>query len=443
MTTTVLLDLHKTAQPAWQVIPNCRHCNAPLLTVFADLGATPVANDYLAPARRFEAEPFYPLKAYVCSVCRLVQLQDFRRSDELFREDYAYFSSVATSWLQHAKHYAATMAPRFGLDAASLVVEIASNDGYLLQYFKEQGIPVLGIDPCRSVAEYAVREKDIPTRVEFFGRELAARLVQEGCSADLMVANNVLAHVPDINDFVGGFATLLKTEGVATFEFPHLLNLIRENEFDTIYHEHFSYLSLLAAERLFLSNGMRIFDVERLSTHGGSLRLFACRTSAAWPRSPRVDEVLALEREAGLHTDEVYASFAEQVRETKRSLLELLIALKRQHKSIVGYGAPAKGNTLLNYCGIGADILEFTVDRSPAKQGMFLPGSRLEIRPPSAIDERKPDYILILPWNLKEEVMEQMAHVRAWGGRFIVPIPRARIIDDGLNVPAGRAHLVS
>jgi SAM-dependent methyltransferase len=409
--------------------PRCRHCDASLTTLFADLGATPVANDYLTPQRRYNAEPFYPLKAYVCGTCRLVQLQDFRRSDELFREDYAYFSSVSTSWLAHAKHYADQMVPYLGLGPASQVVEVASNDGYLLQYFKERDIPVLGIEPCRSVADYAVEKKGIATRIAFFGRAMAQGLATEGFAADLTVANNVLAHVSDINDFVGGFTALLKPEGVATFEFPHLLALIRLNAFDTIYHEHFSYLSLLAAERIFATNGLRVVDVERLSTHGGSLRLFACRTSSARQRTVRVDEVLDMERAAGLDTDQPYRAFAEQVRETKRSLLELLIGLKRQGKSIAGYGAAAKGNTLLNYCGVGADVLDFVVDRSPHKQGLFLPGTRLEIRAPEAIDQCRPDYVMILPWNLQEEVTAQLAHIAEWGGRFIVPIPKARIIE--------------
>ena len=413
--------------------PLCRHCHAPLSTMFADLGATPVANDYLTFKRRYDPEPYFPLKAYVCGDCRLVQLQDFRRAEDLFRADYAYFSSVSTSWLAHAKDYAEKMTPYLGLGAASQVVEVASNDGYLLQYFKEKGIPVLGIEPCRSVADFAIQRKGIPTRMEFFGREMAKGLVAEGLAADLTVAINVLAHVPDINDFVGGFATLLKSEGVATFEFPHLLSLIGLNEFDTIYHEHFSYLSLLAVDRIFAANGLRIFDVEQLATHGGSLRLFACRTELARERTARVDAVLDMERAAGLHTDAPYVAFAEQVREAKRALLELLIDLKRDGKSIVAYGAAAKGNTLLNYCGIGADMLDYVVDRSPHKQGMYLPGSRLEIKAPEAIDQSKPDYILILPWNLQDEVTAQLAHVTKWGGRFIVPIPRARIVGESQN----------
>ncbi|KAF0227773.1 MAG: type 12 [Beijerinckiaceae bacterium] len=406
----------------------CRHCGTPLTKVFADLGATPVSNDYLSAAMRNGAEPYYPLRALVCDSCRLVQLEDFRRADDLFREDYAYFSSISSSWLAHASRYADAMTARFNLSPGSTVVEVASNDGYLLQYFKAKSIGVLGVEPCRSVADYAIKEKAIPTRIEFFGVDTARKLVAEGFAADLTAANNVLAHVPDINDFVSGFREILKPEGVSTFEFPHLLNQIRENQFDTIYHEHFSYLSLLAADRFFTANGLRVFDVEAIPTHGGSLRLFVCREAASHPRTGRVEAMLATERAAGLDADAVYLSFSEKVKETKRALLELLISLKRQGKTIVGYGAPAKGNTLLNYCGIGADFLEFTVDRSPQKQGMYLPGTRLAIKAPEAIDALKPDYVLILPWNIKDEIMEQMKHIRDWGGRFIVPIPKATIL---------------
>lgn len=406
----------------------CRHCKTPLSVLFADLGATPVSNDYLPADRRYGAEPYYPLRAFVCEECRLVQLEDFRRADELFREDYAYFSSVSTSWLDHAKRYTDEMVATYGLTPASTIVEVASNDGYLLQYFKARGMNVLGVEPCKSVADHAITEKGVPTRILFFGEATARQLAAEGFSADLTAANNVLAHVPDINDFVSGFREILKPQGVSTFEFPHLYNQIRENQFDTIYHEHFSYLSLMAADRFFEKNGMRVFDVEKLPTHGGSLRLHTCRADSAHVRSPRVDAVLAEERALGMHENGVYTGFAEQARETKRALLELLINLKRHGKTIVGYGAPAKGNTLLNYCGIGSDFLEFTVDRSPQKQGMFLPGTRLPILAPQAIDALRPDFVLILPWNIKDEVMAQMAYVRDWGGKFIVPIPRATIL---------------
>ncbi|TDK39143.1 methyltransferase domain-containing protein [Rhizobium deserti] len=406
----------------------CRHCSSPLSTVFADLGATPVSNDYLTEETRFEGERFYPLKAFVCDECHLVQLEDFRRADDLFREDYAYFSSISTSWLAHAKIFSDAMISRLGLGADSTVVEVASNDGYLLQYFQASGLRVLGVEPCRSVADFAINEKGIPTRIEFFGVETAKKLVAEGFQADLTAANNVLAHVPDINDFVSGFREILKPDGVACFEFPHLFQLINQNQFDTIYHEHFSYLSLLSVQRFFAANGLTVFDVEKIKTHGGSLRVFACKAGAKWEVAPSVADIIEEERQAGLDRPEVYTSFGEKVRETKRSLLELLISLKRDGKVIVGYGAPAKGNTLLNYCGIGSDFIEFTVDRSPQKQGMYLPGTRLAIKAPEAIDEAKPDFVLILPWNIKDEVVEQMSHIRDWGGQFILPIPKAMII---------------
>lgn len=409
-------------------VTSCRHCFAPLTVVFADLGATPVSNDYLPEEKRYAAEPYYPLRAFVCGECRLVQLEDFRRADDLFREDYAYFSSVSTSWVAHAKHYAEAMRNRFDLEKSSFVVEIASNDGYLLQFFKQDGVPVLGIEPSRSVANYAINNIGIPTVIEFFGEKLGARLSSEGKAADLTAANNVLAHVPNINDFVGGFREILKPEGVSTFEFPSLVNQIAFNQFDTIYHEHFSYLSLLAVERIFRKNGLRVFDVENIGSHGGSLRVYACREAARHETSANVAKQLEAERAAGLGSDAVYTGFAEQVRETKRALLELLIDIKRGGKTIVGYGAPAKGNTLLNYCGIGADFLDFTVDRSPQKQGKYLPGTRLAIKSPEAIDEARPDYVLILPWNIKDEVVQQMAHINEWGGKFIVPIPRAQIL---------------
>lgn len=408
---------------------NCRACKTPLSVLFADLAATPIANDFIPEDRRNDAELYYPLRAFVCENCRLVQLEDFRRSTELFREDYAYFSSISETWLNHARRYAEDITERLNLSSDSLIVEIGSNDGYLLQFFKAKGMSVLGVEPSRSVAEHAIRERGIPTEIMFFGRDIGAQLSEQGKGADLCIANNVLAHVPDINDFVQGFRELLKPQAVATFEFPHLLNLIKLNQFDTIYHEHFSYISLLAAQRIFATNGMRVFDVEEIPTHGGSLRLFVTTKDSGWRGTQRVSDLLRVERTAGLDDNRVYEAFAEQVRETKRALLSLLIALKRAGKTIVGYGAPAKGNTLLNYCGIGADMLEFTVDRSPWKQGMFLPGSRLPIKAPDAIDALQPDYVLILPWNLKEEIMMQMARIRTWGGKFIVPIPTAQVID--------------
>lgn len=406
---------------------SCRFCAQPLTELFADLGATPVSNEFLPAARADAAEAFYPLRAMVCGACRLVQLQDFRKADDLFHADYRYFSSISQSWLAHCARFADAMAARFGLGPDATVVEAASNDGYLLQYFKQRGVRVLGVEPSASVAQVAIEQRGVPTEIAFFGRETAARLAAAGWRADLTAAKNVLAHVPDIADFVAGFATLLKPHGVATFEFPHLLRLMRENQFDTVYHEHFSYLSLLAVERIFGEAGLRVFDVEELPTHGGSLRLFACLPDAPHAAGPGLDAARDAERRAGLDGPAAYSAFAEQVRETKRALLTLLIDLKRQGKRIVGYGAPAKGNTLLNYCGIGADFLDFTVDLSPHKQGLRLPGTRLEIRHPDAIAAARPDYVLILPWNIREEVMAQMAHVADWGGRFITPIPEPRI----------------
>jgi SAM-dependent methyltransferase len=407
----------------------CRHCKAKLDLVLADLGSTPISNDFLKPDAVLGGEPYYPLRVFVCRECRLAQLQDFFQSSDLFREDYTYFSSFSTSWLAHAKRYAAEMTHRFALDDKSKVVEIASNDGYLLQYFKESGIDVLGVEPSQSVADVAIKERGIETIIEFFGEETARGMVQCSGHADLVAANNVFAHVPDINDFTKGFSILLKPDGVATFEFPHLLNLIELGQFDTIYHEHFSYLSLLAAERIFAAAQLRVFDVQELPTHGGSLRLFVCHASDTRSDAPGLTAIRKKESDAGLNEDDVYRSFSESIRKRKLDLLTLLLDLKSKGKTIVGYGAPAKGNTLLNYCGVGSDILDFTTDRSPHKQGLFLPGTRLEIRAPEAIEEAKPDYVLILPWNLKDEIINQMEQVRSWGGKFIIPIPTAIIID--------------
>lgn len=406
----------------------CRHCSSPLKLLVADLGCTPISNDYLNAASVDGPEPFYPLRAFVCQACRLVQLQNFFRSNDLFREDYAYFSSYSTSWLNHAEKYTQAMIQRFAIDRSHLVVEIASNDGYLLQYFREAGIPVLGIEPSASVAKVAEAERNIPTIIKFFGTETAKQLVAERKRARLIAANNVLAHVPDINDFVQGFTILLADDGVATFEFPHVANMLKKNQFDTIYHEHFSYLSLLACERIFETQGLRVFDVEQLTTHGGSLRLFACRIQAKHAEGPGLARIRKLEKDMGLDTDAPYLEFAERVRETKRALLSLLIDLKRKGKTIAAYGAPAKGNTLLNYCGVGADMIDFTVDMSPHKQGMFLPGTRLAILEPAAIAKAKPDFLVILPWNLEDEIKEQMAGINEWGGKFIVPIPVPRIV---------------
>jgi SAM-dependent methyltransferase len=405
----------------------CRFCGAPLRDSFCDLGLSPLSNSYLTAPQLQRMEPFYPLHAYVCAQCFLVQLPEFETPQHLF-SDYAYFSSYSDSWLAHAKRYTDAMVERFGFGAHSRVIEIASNDGYLLQYFKEKGIPVLGVEPAANVAEEALR-RGIPTRVQFFGVAAALELAREGLHADLLLGNNVLAHVPDINDFVAGMQIVLKAQGVITMEFPHLLRLMQHNEFDTIYHEHFSYLSFTAVDAIFAAHGLALFDVEELSTHGGSLRIYARhRQDDSRPIGARVAELKAREAAAGLASLATYAAFAEQARETKRALLQFLITAKRAGKSVVGYGAPAKGNTLLNYCGIRQDFIDYTVDRSPHKQGRFLPGSRIPIHAPGKLRETRPDYVLILPWNLKDEIVGQMAHIREWGGRFVVPIPRVEVL---------------
>ncbi|MEZ5333540.1 MAG: class I SAM-dependent methyltransferase [Thermoanaerobaculia bacterium] len=405
----------------------CRACDAPLERVFADLRSSPLANSYLEPDRLAAPEPYFPLTVYVCERCRLVQLPAWESPENIF-SDYAYFSSFSDSWLDHARRYVEAVTERFGLGGDSRVVEVASNDGYLLQYFVERGIPVLGIEPAANVARAAV-DRGIPTRVEFFGADGARRLVEEGTRADLLLGNNVLAHVPDIRDFVTGLATLLAPTGVLTMEFPHLLRLIEQNQFDTIYHEHYSYLSLAVVRSLFAARGLTVFDVEELPTHGGSLRVFARREEdSSKPVEDRVGALLEVEREAGLEDLETYDRFDERVRETKRKLLEFLIRVRREGASVVGYGAAAKGNTLLNYCGIGTDLVDYVVDRSPHKQGRYLPGSRLPIHAPEKIAETRPDYVLVLPWNLVDEIVGQMAHVRDWGGRFCVAIPELTIV---------------
>jgi SAM-dependent methyltransferase len=407
---------------------SCRTCGAPLGHTFADLGSSPLANSYLTEAQLEEAEPFYPLRVLVCDRCFLVQLPPVATPEQLF-SDYAYFSSYSESWLRHARDYAEHMVDRFGFDSGSKVVEIASNDGYLLRYFKERGVPVLGIEPARNVAASA-EEAGIPTRVEFFGRETAEMLRTAGEEADLLVGNNVLAHVPDLNGFVAGLRTLLKPGGVVTMEFPHLLRLIERTEFDTIYHEHLSYFSVISVERPFEQAGLTLFDVEELPTHGGSLRIYARHAEdASKPVSASLAELRERERKAGLERLDTYMSFDERVRRVKRDLLEFLIDAERAGKSTVGYGAPAKGNTLLNYCGIRGDLLDYVVDRSPHKQGRFLPGTRLPIRDPDEVARTRPDYLLLLAWNLKDEIIEQMSHVRAFGCRFVVPIPEPTVYE--------------
>jgi SAM-dependent methyltransferase len=408
--------------------PKCRACAAPLTELFVDLGMSPISNAMRRPDQADRPEKFYPLRAFVCSECRLVQLQDFCAADELFDDTYTYFSSYSESWLKHASAYAAMMTERFALRPASQVVEVASNDGYLLQYFKQHGTKVLGIDPAANVAAVAEKERGIPTRVCFFGVETAKQLKNEGIAADVLAGNNVFAHVPDINDFVGGLKILLAPNGVITLEFPHLLQMIEGNYFDTIYHEHYSYLSLLAVERIFQRHGLAVFDAEELATHGGSLRLFVSHPEAKRGESERLLAFRKREADAGLAGPEVYAAFAAQVKECKRALLTLLIDLKRQGRSVAGYGAPAKGNTLMNYCGIGRDFLDYTVDRSPHKQNMLLPGTGIPVHAPERIFETKPDYVLILPWNLRAEITAQMADIAGWGGKFIVPLPAAKIL---------------
>ncbi|HEY6863574.1 MAG TPA: class I SAM-dependent methyltransferase [Burkholderiales bacterium] len=407
----------------------CRFCAAPLELSFADLGMSPLSNANLRAAQLNAMEPFYPLHAWACTSCFLVQLEQFESRERIFSDDYAYFSSYSDSWLAHCRAYTEAMIARFGYGAKSLVVEIASNDGYLLQYFAQRGVPVLGIEPAANVAR-AAEAKGIPTRVEFFGTETAKRLAAEGRRADLLLGNNVLAHVPDLNDFVRGMKELLAPGGVITMEFPHLLRLMAESQFDTIYHEHFSYFSFATAEKVFAAHGITLFDVERIPTHGGSLRIYGRHADdAAKPVSQRVKDLLRDEHDAGLARPGTYAAFAEQVKATKRALLRFLIDAKESGKRVAGYGAPAKGNTLLNYCGVRSDLLEYTVDRSPHKQGLFLPGTHIPIHAPERIAETRPDYVLILPWNLKDEITAQMAHVRSWGGRFVVPIPRATVLE--------------
>ncbi len=404
----------------------CRFCGTTLEHTFVDLGMSPLCESYLTPEQLNQMEPFYPLHVYVCDRCFLVQLLEYVNPGEIFSE-YAYFSSYSDSWLQHAKNYTEKMISRFGLNSSSQVVEIASNDGYLLQYFVAQKIPVLGIEPAANVADVAIN-KGIPTLVKFFGEKTARELVAKGKQADLILGNNVLAHVPELNDFVKGIKILLLPQGIITMEFPHLMRLIEENQFDTIYHEHFCYFSFITVEKVFAAHGLRIFDVEELSTHGGSLRIYACHAEdKSKETTEQVKELKAREEAAGFSNIENYKSFSKKVEETKFKLLEFLITAKREGKSIAGYGAPGKGNTLLNYCGIRTDFLDYTVDRNPYKQGKLLPGTHIPIFHPDKIKETKPDYLLILPWNLKNEIMAQMSYVREWGCQFVVPIPHVHI----------------
>lgn len=405
----------------------CRFCKTDLKHTFVNLGMSPLSNSYLKSEQLNQSEKFYPLHTYVCSKCLLVQLEEFESPDHIF-SDYAYFSSYSDTWLNHAREYTNLMIERFKFSSSSQVIEIASNDGYLLQFFQEQQIPVLGVEPAANVAEVA-KSKNIPTLVKFFGVATAKELAEQNNKADLLLGNNVLAHVPDINDFVAGMKTILKQDGVITMEFPHLLQLISQNQFDTIYHEHFSYLSLSTVEQIFAYHGLTLFDVEELATHGGSLRIYAKHKDN---HELKICDRLALlrekEKQSGLDRVETYLEFNAHVMKTKHKLLSFLVQIKNAGRSIVGYGAPAKGNTLLNYCGIRTDFLDYTCDRSPHKQGLFLPGTHIPIYAPEQIKVTKPDYVLILPWNLKDEIQEQLSYIREWGGQFIVPIPEVEVL---------------
>ena len=413
--------------------PTCRSCGAPLTSVLVDLGMTPISNAFIRADHASFGERFYPLKSFVCDRCWLVQLEDFESPETHFHADYVYFSSFSDSWLAHARSFVGKAITRLALGAKSRIVEVASNDGYLLQYFVERGIPCLGVDPAANCAKAAWDLRRVPTEVAFFGSKVAAQLRERDGAADLIIANNVLAHVPDINDFVGGFKILLGEQGVATFEFPHVMEMIRNVEFDTIYHEHYSYLSLLALEPLFERHGLRVTDVERLSTHGGSLRLYVAH-AGAMAVNDSVKHLRHEEVSAGLDRLATYEAFGQRVRQLKRSLLSMLIGLLEDGKSIAAYGAPAKGNTLLNYCGIGRDFIGYTVDRNVHKQGLLLPGTRIPVSAPEEIEKRRPDYVLILPWNLQEEIVAQINQFPDWKGRFIVPVPEPVILDSRGNV---------
>ncbi len=407
--------------------PACRICSSSLHEVLVDLGISPLANSFLTHEQLRRMEPFYPLCAYVCHKCFLVQLEEFESPEGIFSE-YAYFSSFSSSWVEHARRYVEKISSVLRLGSHSTVIEIASNDGYLLEHFVTRGIPVLGIEPAKNVAEAAIG-KGIPTRVEFFEDVVAQRLVSEGTTADLVIGNNVLAHVPNLHSFVGGIKTVLKRSGVATLEFPHVLELLRHSEFDTIYHEHLSYFSLLAIERLFQQHDLAIFDIEQLASHGGSLRIYAKHQDDCGKVSTsRLSDLRAYEADAKLGDIETYRRFSEKVIHVKCQLLKFLIDSYEAGMHVVGYGAPAKGNTLLNYCGVCNGLLEYTVDRSPHKQGKFLPGTHIPIYSPNKIVQTKPEYVLILPWNLRDEIVSEMAVVRNWGGRFVVPIPTLEIL---------------
>jgi len=409
----------------------CRHCGGEFTATLAQLGPMPVANDYVDPASAPPTDPRIELTVMVCGDCRLAQTIDFKESAELFRADYAYFSSASTAWLDHARRYVDAMIERFALLPGARHVELASNDGYLLQFSRAMELTVLGVEPCRSVAQ-AAGALGIETRIEFFGQDCANRLVDQGWRADLVTANNVFAHVPDVNDFARGMRDLLAPEGVATIEVQHLLRLMQRNQFDTIYHEHFSYYSLLAAKRVFEAAGLRLFDVEELDTHGGSLRYFVCRAEAKHVETIAVHRILQEELAYGLDTDVVYDRFAERIARVRQGFRDLLLRLKAERRSVAAYGAPAKGVTLLNFCEVGPDLIAFTVDKAPSKQGQMIPGVRIPILSPEALTEARPDYVVILPWNLKDEIIEQLAATADWSPQFIIAIPEPTIIDrDG------------
>ncbi len=424
ITSTTTISENATARAAARA---CRFCGAELKRTFVDLGMSPLCETYPSGAELSRGEKYYPLHVFVCDQCWLVQLEEFESPESIF-SDYPYFASFSDSWLRHCEKYCVEMQRRFGLGKNSFVAETASNDGYLLQYFVHAGVPVLGIEPAANVAKAAI-EKGVPTLVRFFGVEVAQELSNEGRNADLVIGNNVLAQVPDLNDFVEGLRILLKPDGVLTLEFPHLLRMIERNEFDTIYHEHFSYFSLLTTVKIMRTHGLRVFDVEELSSHGGSLRVFACREETNRHRlEANVSRVLGDEEKAGLSNVDGYKGFARQAKETKFALVEFLIRAARDGKSVVGYGAPGKSATLLHYCGVGKDLMEYTVDRSPHKQGRYLPGTHIPIYEPDRIRETRPDYVVILPWNLQNEIVMQMQYIREWGGKFVVPIPMLTIL---------------
>lgn len=407
---------------------NCRHCGTPLEISFIDLGSAPPSNGYLTQQTLHQPEIWFPLRVMVCGKCWLAQTEDFASADSLFSSEYAYFSSYSSTWLEHAHQYVLDMTEKFKLNKQSKVVEIAANDGYLLQYFLEAGIPCLGIEPTAGTAQ-AARDKGLMIVEEFFGKQLAMTLAQKGHSADLITANNVLAHIPDINDFVRGITILLKPQGVATFEFPHLLNLVLENQFDTIYHEHYSYLSLTTVNTILSTAGLRIFDVEKFPTHGGSLRVYAQhKDEGQYTRTNRVENLLAEEEGAGISGTNFYANLQGTAEKIKNDLLTFLLEAKRAKLSVVAYGAAAKGNTLLNFAGVRPDLLEYVVDRNPAKQGKFMPGSRIPIVDEQKLLDMRPDRVLILPWNLREEIVNQLSYIREWGGQFVTAIPELRIL---------------